>query len=228
MGVLDHIASVALSTVVAVTVPVIAQAPIGDITRLAVIGDSVTTGYGVTLNQGWASRLEARQRGGNVLPLAVNGATARRWLQQYLGQLDALRSWQPRTVMIALGANEYHFARPAVEYADHIRQLTEYVRLLAPGASIVYLHYYRINAEFEPWGCDAPPGNSAGCQHANPPDTWDEYGEALRGMAAQQGAVYVDLSMTRDWSALQSSDKAHLTVEGHRIFEHDLYAVLTQ
>lgn len=205
----------------------VAGATPADTMRVAVIGDSITTGFGVAPAQSWASRFEARQFGDNILPIGVNGATTRRWLQQYLPQLDQLRTWQPRTVVIALGANEWHMTRPAGEYADHLGQLADYVHGLTPGSKIVMLHYYRINAEFEPNGCDAIVGDPVQCIHAQPPDTWDQYGQAMQVTAARVGAVYLDISHTRGWSALQSSDQAHLTAEGHRVFELDVRAALT-
>ena len=196
-----------------------------DVSRMAVIGDSITAGYGVALAEAWTYRMEARQAGGNLMPLGIYGATGRRWLQQHLHALDILPRWRPTTVMLALGANEYHIARPAGEYADHLRQLTDYVRTLTPAARIVYLHYYRITAAIDPAGCDAIPGDPAGCIHASPPDSWATYGQAMAQMAAQQGATYVDIAGTRDWGPYQF-DQAHLTAEGHRLFEADLRAAL--
>lgn len=204
-----------------------ASATPADTTRVAVIGDSITTGYGVPAGQSWASLFEARQYGDNILPLGVNGATTRRWLQQYLPQLDQMRGWQPRIVVVALGANEWHMTRPAGEYADHLRQIIGYLRQLVPGARIVLLHYYQINAEFEPNGCDAVPGDPVGCIHAQPPDTWDTYGVAMRTVAQQSEVLFIDISHTRDWSRLQLPDQAHLTVDGHRAFEQDTRAALS-
>lgn len=194
-------------------------------TRVAFIGDSITNCYGVPTSQCWATRFENRQTGDNILPIGVNGATARRWLQQYLPQLDQLRTWRPKTVVIALGGNEYHMTRPPGEYADHLRQLNNYVRNLVPGVPIVMLHYYRITKAFEPNGCDAPPGNTTPCLHSRPPATWDEYGAAMRSTAAQVGATYVDISKTRDWSPYQF-DQAHLNAEGNRLYDIDVYAAL--
>lgn len=215
------LAAAALTTV-AITP---ASATPADTTRVAVIGDSLTTGYGVPVQQSWPSLFEDRAPGDNILPIGVNGATTRRWLQQYLPQLDQLRTWQPRTVVIALGGNEYHMTRPAPEYADHLRQLIGYVRTLVPGSRIMLLHYYRIVAEFEPHGCDAPPGDPAQCIHAQPPDTWDRYGQVMRETAERNGTGYLDISHTRDWTPYQF-DQAHLTAEGHRLYEMDLRAAL--
>jgi lysophospholipase L1-like esterase len=203
-----------------------ASAAPSDTTRIAVIGDSLTTGYGVQPWQSWTYRFEARQAGDNILPIGANGATARRWLQQYLPQLDQLRTWKPRTVMIALGGNEYHMTRSVGEYADHLRQLIVHVRTVAPGAKIMLLHYYRIVAEHEPQGCDAIPGDPVQCAHAQPPDSWDVYGQAMRATAAVNGAAYLDIAHTRDWAPYQF-DQAHLTPEGHRLYELDLQAALT-
>lgn len=197
-----------------------------DTQRVAFIGDSITTGYGVPTTQSWAYRLEARQAGDNVLPLGVNGATTRRWLQQYLPQLDQLRTWQPVTVVIALGGNEWHMTRPALEYADHLRQLIDYVHQMLPGARILLLHYYEIIAVHEPTGCDAPPGDTTPCTHAQPPDSWETYGTVLRDTAQRNRAGYLDISRTRNWAPYQF-DNAHLNAEGHRLYEMDLRAALT-
>lgn len=218
-------AALALATAGLLGIAPAAQALPSDTTRVAWIGDSLTTGYGVQPWESWTYRFEARQYGDNILPLGVNGATTRRWLQQYLPQLDQLKTWKPRTVVVALGGNEYHMTRPAGEYADHLRQLTAYVRTLAPGARIVFLHYYRIVAEFEPNGCDALLNDPVQCIHAVPPNTWDQYGEAMRLTAAQVGASYMDISQTRDWAPYQF-DQAHLTAEGNRLYELDVHAAL--
>lgn len=203
-----------------------ADASPSDTTRVAVIGDSITVGYGVPSGYGWVDRFENVTPGDNINAWAVNGATTRRWLQQYLPQLDTMPAWHPNTVVIALGGNEYHMTRPVGEYADHLRQLTSYVHAKVPGARIVYLHYYRILAEFEPTGCDALPNDPVQCIHANPPNTWDEYGQAMQAAAVANGARYIDVSRTRNWTPYISADQAHPTVNGYNLLAQDIRAAL--
>lgn len=193
-----------------------------DISRIAIIGDSTVTGYGVWPWQSWVSRLEARAPGQQVWRYGINGATTRRWLQQHLGQLNELLGINPRTIAVCLGGNEYHQTRPAGEYADHLHQFGVYLHNLVPAARLVFVHYYRIEAEFVPTGCDAPPGDTTPCLHQDPPHTWDDYGMAMAWAAGRVGAGYVDVSHTRDWSRYLLPDQAHLTAEGHRLFEQDV------
>jgi lysophospholipase L1-like esterase len=197
-----------------------------DVQRVAVIGDSITNGCCVPVGYSWVDWFERAQPGDNIQPYAVNGATARRWLQQYLPQLDSMPAWQPHTVVIALGGNEYHMTRPAGEYASHLAQLVQYVHTKAPGARVVLLHYYRILAEFEPNGCDALPNDHIQCIHANPPDSWDTYGTVMKQTALANGAYYVDISHTRDWTLYISSDQAHPTALGHYYLAQDIRAAL--
>lgn len=227
MGMTRVITAACSSLALTVTGFTTTSATPADTTRVAFIGDSLTTGYGVEPWQSWPHLLEAREPGDNILPIGVNGATTRRWLQQYLPQLDQLRAWHPRTVVIALGGNEWHMTRPAAEYGDHLRQLIGYVRTVAPGSQIMLLHYYQLVAGFEPNGCDALPSDPVQCVHAQPPDVWDRYGQVMRETAVRNGAGYLDIAHTRNWAPYQF-DQAHLTPEGHRLYELDLRAALTQ
>lgn len=181
-----------------------------DLNRVAIIGDSLTTGYGVPPGAGYADWLEARTPGDNVLPVAVNGATALRWNVEYPQQLEPIRAWQPRTVLIALGGNEYFIARSPADYAQHLRELTNRVRQLAPTARIIYLHYYEIGIR-DPAVCDV----AGYCRPASPPPSWFSYGVAMRDVAA---GYYIDNAEERAWSAYLGPDRVHLTVYGHWLF----------
>lgn len=180
-----------------------------DLNRVAIIGDSLTTGYGVPPGAGYADWIEARTPGDNVLPVAVHGATALRWLVEYPQQLEPIRAWQPRTVLIALGGNEYFIARSPADYAQHLRELTNRVRQLAPTARIIYLHYYEIGVR-DPTVCDV----AGYCQPASPPPSWFAYGVAMRDVAA---GYYIDNAEERAWSAYLRPDR-HLTAYGHWLF----------
>lgn len=216
----------ALAAAIAMIGLVPGSASAADTSRVAVIGDSITNAYGVPPYWGWVESYERVQYGDNIRAYAVNGATIRRWLQQYLPQLDTLPAWQPKTVVIALGGNEYHMTRPAGEYADHLRQLISYVHGKVPNAQIVVLRYHRIIAEFEPNGCDALPNDPIQCIHAVPPNTWDEYGQAMSATAHANGASYIDIANTRDWATYQF-DQAHLNIQGNAWFAIDFRNALT-
>src|SRR6202008_1791523 len=87
--------------------------------RLAIIGDSITAGFGVPAGSSYAALLESRDLGsGNVLALGHNGATVRRWLPggPWYGDLAQLAPFGPTDVLIALGMNEWNICRTTADY----------------------------------------------------------------------------------------------------------------
>lgn len=116
-----------------------AQTPPDALKRVAVIGDSITEGYGTSSpSKRYTSLLDTTLRAqgrDGVANFGISGATALRWLncplnptQQgckqpdgstpYAGQYDRLRNYQPTTVLIALGTNELVISRSASNYAS--------------------------------------------------------------------------------------------------------------
>lgn len=201
----------ALATFSVSTFPAPAEATTSDLNRLAILGDSLTTGYGVAPGQSYVDRLEAAAPGDNVLPLAHNGATVLRWLTTYKSELNQLRTWRPTTVLVALGANDYYIARSTADYAWTLKLLTAEIRSRVPGARVVFLHYYRMQITPDPRVCDVP----GYCRPASPPPTWDEYGRAMAGEAARSAAGYLDVAGRLNWLNYLGADLAHLTGAGH-------------
>src|SRR5262249_40553582 len=143
----------AITALAAITLnmyPAPAEATTTDLDRLAIIGDSLTVGYGVAAGQGYADRLEAAAPGDNILPLAHNGATVLRWVTTYKSELDRLRAWHPSAVMVALGGNDYHIARSTAYYMRTLNLLTSEIRTRVPGVRVIFLHYYRIQVAPQP------------------------------------------------------------------------------
>lgn len=70
--------------------------------RIAVLGDSLTAGYGLALDEAFPARLAARLDGAEVLDAGVSGDTS----AGGLARLDWLLGDSPSHVIIALGAND--------------------------------------------------------------------------------------------------------------------------
>lgn len=193
--------------------PAVASANTGDVTRLAIIGDSITTGYGVGSGQGYADLLEADDSGDNVLPLAHNGATVRLWLTSYLPELtSSLDAWQPSTVLIALGGNDWYGGRKTSDFQADLTYLIWQIRAhTAYGTRVIVWHYYGFGIPQNTGACDVWP-----CTPAS--STWAQYHTATAQTVAANYAGYIDTSgSTPDLQA----DHVHPSVLGHQQ-THDL------
>lgn len=188
-----------------------------DVQRLAIIGDSFTTGYGVDANQSYVSLLEADDLGPNILPLAHNGSTVRKWNTIYAAELDQLMSWQPDTVLIALGGNDELIGRKPSDYQVDLTYLTWQVRVRVPNARVIYWHYYPLGIPQDMTQCDVWPCTPG-------PSTWHDYGDAMRQSAIINYAGYIDNSVRAPsglpWSTYYLPDHIHLNPGGHSQ-EHD-------
>lgn len=193
-----------------------------EVHRLAIIGDSLTTGYGVRPDQSYVARMEAREAGDNILPLAHDGATVRAWLTVYRQELVKLAAWRPSSVLIALGGNDYYRSRSTVDYAANLIELIGVVRTTVPTAQVILWHYYRIGATPVHTLCDADQ-----CDPASPSPTWQQYGAAMRSVATTTVAGYIDNSTERPWITEfplpGESPHIHLSWQGHRALERSLY-----
>lgn len=191
-----------------------AAAQPSDVERVAIIGDSITTGYGVGPGQGYADLLEADQPGDNVLPVAHDGWTARRWLTASLPELrQQLDQWQPTTVLVAVGGNDWYIGRKTGDYQTDLTYLIWHLRDQVPGARVILWHYYPLGVPQDQAVCDVWP-----CTPTT--STWAQYGTAMRDAAVRNVTGYVDDSARapsgQPWSAYYSADRVHLTPEGHR------------
>jgi lysophospholipase L1-like esterase len=200
----------------------VAAASPADVSRVAIIGDSLTRGYGVNPDESYASLLEAQAPGDNVLPLAHDGATVRTWNTVYRSELGQLAGWRPSSVLIALGGNDYYHSVSTVQYQANLTELIGTVRAAVPGVRVILWHYYRIGITPVHNLCDVDQ-----CQSAYPSPTWDQYAAAMRNEAVAQFTGYIDNSVERPWLALYplpgEFPHIHLSWQGHRALEQSLY-----
>lgn len=209
----------ALATLQGLLVAPPAAAIPSDVQRVAIIGDSVATGYGVGAGQSWADRLEVDQPGDNVLVLAHNGWTVRRWITVSLPELGQLAGWQPTTVLVALGGNDWYIGRRPADYITDLTYLTWHIRATVPDARIIYWHYYPLGIAQDTRVCDIWP-----CTPTT--STWGDYATAMRGAAIRNYAGYIDNSTAapdgQPWSAYYSPDRVHLTAQGHVLLHRSI------
>lgn len=203
-----------------------AGATVADVSRVAVLGDSLTRGYGVKPAESWASIMEARAAGDNVLPIGYDGATVRTWNTVYRDQLTQLTAWRPSTVVIALGGNDYYRSVSTAQYRANLAQLIADVRAASPyGVRVILWHYYRIEAVPVRNLCDVDQ-----CNPAYPSPTWQQYGDAMRATAIANYAGYVDNSTERNWlrdyPLPGENPRIHLSWQGHRVMEQSIYGRL--
>jgi lysophospholipase L1-like esterase len=190
-----------------------ASAQPSDVTRLAIIGDSLTTGYGLAPGLSYADLLEAEAPGDNVLPLAHDGSTTRRWLTVYGSELDQLTDWQPTAVLIALGGNDWRIGRKTSDYITDLTNLIWQIRNRLPTTRVILWHYYPIGVPVDTTVCDVWP-----CTPQT--STWSAYGTTMRDAAIRNMAGYIDTSGKAPsglaWSAYYGPDRIHLTTQGHQ------------
>jgi phospholipase/lecithinase/hemolysin len=194
-----------------------------DVTRLAIIGDSVATGYAVAPGTGYVDLLEAETPGDNVLPLAHDGSTVRRWLTIYGAELDQLATWQPTTVLIALGGNDWHIGRSTADYTTDLTYLVWQVRNRVPTARVILWHYYQIGVPVDTKVCDVWPCTALA-------STWSAYATAMRNTAIRNMTGYIDDSVKapsgQAWSTYYGADRTHLTTQGHQQLYNSIRARL--
>jgi len=103
---------------------------------LLVVGDSLSAGYGIRVEEGWvallAHRLEEQAYGYRVVNASVSGETS-------LGALDRLPHLlernRPSVVVLELGGNDGLRGLPTKDLEAHLNRMVELCR--AAGASVV-------------------------------------------------------------------------------------------
>jgi lysophospholipase L1-like esterase len=202
----------ALALTFMTTLAPVANAQPSDVTKLAIIGDSITDGYGAAAGQGYADLLESNEVGDNVLKLAVGGATVKRWLPggPHYSMLDQITTWQPATVLVNLGTNDHYIARRPSEYQAQLGQLIAQIRARAPGARVILWHQFGGYFKPDPALCDIAP-----CLDQVPPAGWKAFGDAMRAAAIANYAGYIDDSVAQTWNLWLLPDKAHPNTTGH-------------
>ncbi len=206
--------------------------------RIAIMGDSMSTGYGASPGQGYVNLLDNdyNSQGGDVEAFAVNGATALRWINcptnptlggceaAYAGQFDRLKNYNPTRVLITLGGNELIISRPASTYASHMQQLANKVRSLVPNASISFVRYYDITK----FGFQRPaPGticdlHQGQCNGYTTYSSWSQYGDWLRFVAAFNNIQVIDISTANFTRSHVIDDLVHLNNAGQLFYYNTL------
>lgn len=168
--------------------------------KIAILGDSLATGYGTTgydpaLNNrhqpttyGWASRWDAKSNT-TILNLARNGALASDFITDGVQgrpngpfeptAVQQIKTAKPDLVVVELGGNEFISDRSATAtFEVNLRRLSWRIKQAAPNARLLFVHMYAFDYR-DP---DAAPYSH----------TWGQYGSVMREVAA--GQWYLDLT----------------------------------
>jgi acyl-CoA thioesterase-1 len=105
---------------------------------LLVVGDSLSAGYGIRVEEGWvallAHRLEAQAYGYRVVNASVSGETSLGALERLPHLLERDR---PAVVILELGGNDGLRALPTADLETHLGRMVELSK--AAGAGVVLL-----------------------------------------------------------------------------------------
>ena len=103
---------------------------------MLVLGDSLSAGYGISMNQAWPSLLQARlERSGfstRVINASISGDTTKGGLSRVE---RLLKKHQPRLVLIELGANDGLRGIPASHARQNLAAIIE--KSVAVGAKVL-------------------------------------------------------------------------------------------
>lgn len=229
-------------------------APADPLKRTAIIGDSMTTGYGASSpTNSYAAKLDRtfNEQGRDVMTFAVNGATAKRWLycptnptrqgcgSEYSKQYEKLKAFNPTAILITLGGNELIISRPANVYAsDAVALAKKLYSMVNPGTATAFVRYYDITK----FGFVPPtPGTTCDfmdslgdCKTTWQRQTWAQYGSALNAVAAPNGIGMIDISGDGQSPEQQFvrahviSDLVHLNDSGHTFYYTKVNGILQQ
>jgi acyl-CoA thioesterase-1 len=114
------------------------RSPAAEPPVLLVLGDSLSAAYGLPLDQGWVSLLQARIRERGLGYQVVNAAISGDTIAGGLSRLpDLLATHSPAIVLIELGANDGLRGFPPSKIEDDLVSLVEQAR--ASGAQVVLI-----------------------------------------------------------------------------------------
>ena len=96
---------------------------------ILIVGDSLSSAYGMGIEQGWTSLLQERLRNNehphDIVNISVSGETT----LQGLNRLDAaLQRYTPEIVIVELGGNDGLRAQPATEIQSNLGEILRKVR----------------------------------------------------------------------------------------------------
>lgn len=172
-----------------------APAPRAD-RRVVFLGDSLTAGLGVTVDESYPSvvarRLEARQQGWTIVNAGVSGDTSAGGLRR----LDWSMDGGAAIVVVALGGNDALRGLPVAELAKNLDTIV--AGAAARGARVVVA------------GMEAPPNNG--------PDYARGFHDVYPAVATRHGATLIPflLQGVAGDPALNQADGIHPNPEGAR------------
>jgi len=107
-------------------------------TRILIVGDSLSAGYGLALEDGWVSLLQARLVGSGYGHEVINASISGDTSQGGAARIErALALHSPTIVIIELGGNDGLRGIPATVMRDNLMHMTELAQ--AAGASVLLL-----------------------------------------------------------------------------------------
>lgn len=105
---------------------------------IVVMGDSLSAAYGMSENQGWVALLEQRLKDKGYHYAVVNGSVSGATTQAGLQRLPVLlKRYQPKIVLLELGANDGLRGQPIAGITQNLRTLINLSR--KEGAKVVLL-----------------------------------------------------------------------------------------
>jgi len=90
--------------------------------KIICIGDSLTYGFGVSMNKSWYSRLKAQYKSFDIINKGINGDTTAGILSRFAK--DAL-NLKPNLCIIMAGTNDFLLGRTADSVVDNISMMIE-------------------------------------------------------------------------------------------------------
>lgn len=197
-----------------------------DETKFAVVGDSISTGYGVADGNSYIDIMHDNEY--SIEAWAENGATNVRWLYEYPERLESIEQYEPDKTIIMLGGNSYLIGRSTEEWYTYTNQLMYTIEDMAPDTEIILVSYYDLCA----YGLDCE-SMSEVCDVQgfcdNKPvvrPTWEEYREAMQEFSSDNGVVYIEISNPD--ASMIGDDMAHMNDSGHNWYANELMSRLGQ
>lgn len=208
-----------------------------DRSRLVILGDSGSTGYGSPDYPAGAETYQATHHGWSSIAsrnlaaepawrtqttvIAHAGAQAKdfapggRW-PDTTGAVDRIAQIRPTLVLIVLGGNEFYLDKDPAQFAAEYNRLVADVKVAAPGATLVLVVEWELGARAS----------------ATPVHAWHEYAAKMRDAAVANAAGLVDLRQylgkpgTVSADGLYLPDNIHPNQFGQRVIGAAMWSFL--
>ena len=188
------------------------------------LGSSTTQGFGVVRSLGYVGRiaglLTRRTTAGNAVR-GLDDATVRPndGVHVYDGigvdsatylsasRIAALGVLRPQLITHMIGSNDYASQRSLNDYKANLRSWHNQIKNVSPNTVHVYIHQQPRN------------------DISNPVLTWTMYGNAMKEVAEELGAVFVNVAEQfggRMPDALLVNDNIHLNGAGYAVLSHTI------